>query len=253
MAGLVQRREQRFPDVVRTDAGRDAHVARRELRAERMMSLVEPPALEVIAHPLGHADAEIELRRFAENAAQTVVVRRRLLGYRAHHRNQLFPELRKERPDRGGRHAFVGGVDQRIGHMLVGCEKIGILATEVERLFQERQHRREVVRGSRPRPGIEGGRAERVGARDMIGRHFDRLLEVASGNADQARVVGVVRQAVGIGRKLVEQSAQRRVDRFFMRQPAQGRTLATPRRSPACRHVGRLVPVEQGAGCARDR
>ena len=50
--GLVQRRKQRVAEVVFAHAGGDAHVARGEFRAERMMREVEPAAREVVAHAL---------------------------------------------------------------------------------------------------------------------------------------------------------------------------------------------------------
>ena len=65
--------------------------------------------------------------------AQAAIVRRRLLGDRAHHRHQLAPQLREQRLHRGRRHALVGVVDQRIGDVVVGREELGILAAEVER------------------------------------------------------------------------------------------------------------------------
>src|SRR3984893_14902527 len=56
----------------------------------------------------------------------------------------------------------------------------------------------------------------------------------------------IIRQANGIWRKLVEQFPQCRVDRFFMRKPAQCCALASPRGSAAPRHIGGLVPAEHG-------
>ncbi len=81
--------------------------------------------------------------------------------------------------------------------MLVGREKPGVFATEIERLFQERQHGREVIGRPRSRPGIIGGGADRVGARDMLGGNLDRFFEVASRDADQACSVRVRGEIVG--------------------------------------------------------
>jgi hypothetical protein len=47
-------------------AGGDAHVAQRELGAERMMRRIEPSAPEVVADRLGGAQTEIELRFLSE-------------------------------------------------------------------------------------------------------------------------------------------------------------------------------------------
>ena len=81
----------------------------------------------------------------------------------------------------------------------------------------------------RPRPGVEGGGAQRVDARDVVGRHLAGLLEVASGDADQARLVAVVGQPFGIRLERVDEPAQRRVDRPLVREPAQHRDLAGAR------------------------
>jgi len=91
VSGFVQCREQRVADVVLAHPGRDPHVARCKLGAERMVGLVEPSAFEVVAHLRGDRQAEAKLRRLAERAMQTAVVRRRLIADRAHHRDELAP------------------------------------------------------------------------------------------------------------------------------------------------------------------
>ena len=148
---------------------------------------------------------------------------------------------RQNLADRRRRHAFVGVVDMRIGDVLVGSEEAGIFAAEIERLFQIRHHGGEVVRRPRPRPGVVGGRAVRVRARDVVGRDLDRLLVVAARDADEAGVVGIVRQAFAERRKRVEQPADR-----WARPPARARGgtasrsggRARRRRPPACRSPG---------------
>ncbi len=132
--------------------------------------------------------------------------------------------------------------------MVVGREEAGVFAAEIERLFQMRDHRREVVRRPRPRPGIVGGGAVRVGARDIVRRDLDRLLEVAPYDADQAGVVVVRRQALGIGFEIIDQPAERRIDEPFMRQPAKRRGLTAARGSATGGHVSGLVPRQHRAG-----
>ena len=67
--------------------------------------------------------------------------------------------------------------------MLIGGEEVCVLATKIDRLFQEWHHGRKVVRWPGSFPGVVGRSTERAGARHVIGGHFDRLLEVASRNA----------------------------------------------------------------------
>ena len=61
---------------------------------------VEPTAGEVVAEPLDHADAKIELRPLREGAAQRALIRRALIADRADHRHQLAPQFREPRADR---------------------------------------------------------------------------------------------------------------------------------------------------------
>src|SRR5262249_9715155 len=68
VAGFVDGREQRLGDVVLVDAGGNPHVAARKRRAERMVRQVLASAREVVAHPPGDAEAEVELLRRAELA-----------------------------------------------------------------------------------------------------------------------------------------------------------------------------------------
>ena len=211
------------------------------------MRLVEPPALEVVAHALDDGRAERHLRPFRERSSQAAVVGERLLGDGAHDRHQRRAQLGEQRQHRGRRHALVGAVDQRVGDVRVGREKAGVLAAEVERPLQQRPHGGEVVGGARPGPGVVGGRAVRAPAGDEVGRHLDRLLEVAARDADEAGVVAVWRQAVGVGLQRVEQLAERRIGELLMCQPAQHGALPGARRCPARRHVGRLVPAQHGA------
>ncbi len=102
--------------------------------------------------------------------------------------------------------------------MLVGREELGVFAAEIEGLVEERHHGREIIRRPRAGPGLERGGAVRIGARDVGGRNPARLLEIAGCDADQASVVGIGGQAVGIGSKLAEEAAERRIDGAFMRQ-----------------------------------
>ena len=87
----------------------------------------------------------------------------------------------------------------------------------------------------------------RAPAGDEVGGHLDRLLEVAARDADETGVVGIGRQAVGVGLQRVEQLAERRIGELLMRQPAQRGALPGACRRPARRHVGRLIPAQHRA------
>ena len=89
--------------------------------------------------------------------------------------------------------------------MVVWCKEIRVFATELDRLFQERQHRREVIRRPRSRPGIIGGGAECSGASYVVWRDLERFFEVAPCNTDQARVIRVWRKTLSKRCERVEQ------------------------------------------------
>ena len=106
----------------------------------------------------------------------------------------------------GGRrgHTLVRVVDVRVGDALVGRKVRGILSAEVECPFEIGHHGREVVGRPRPRPCIVGGGAVCDGARDMVGRYLDLLLIFTVCDTDQARVVGIIWQALAIANERVE-------------------------------------------------
>ncbi len=64
MACFVHGAEQRIAQVALFHARGDAHIAQRELGHERMVRLVLPPAIEIIAERLDDVLAESQLLRF---------------------------------------------------------------------------------------------------------------------------------------------------------------------------------------------
>ena len=84
----------------------------------------------------------------------------------------------------------------------------------------------------------------RDGARDMVRRYIDLLLIFTMCDTDQARVVGIVWQALAIANERVDQRAERRRDRPLVRQTMERRKLTASGAGAAFRHVGRLVPVQ---------
>ncbi len=251
VARLVQRREQRIAEIAFVHPRGDAHVAERERGAERMMREIEPPAPRVVAHALGDLEAEIELRLLREHLPQATVVRRRLIADGAHQRHKLAPQRIEHRADRGRGHPLVRVVDVRIGDVAVRREEARVFAAQLQRLFQIRHHRGEIVRRPRTRPGIVGGRRMRARTRDVIRRHLDRLLVAAPRDADQARIVMILRQAFAVTR---EPSSSLPISGEIHRSCARRESSATlppARGRAALRHVGRLIPIQHGSGRAQ--
>ena len=143
-------------------------------------------------------------------------------------------------------------VDQRIGDVVVGAKKSEYSRLSSSVFFQIRRHRGEIVGRPRPRPGIVGRRAVRVRARDVIGRHLDRLLVFraarrGSGTHRRDRAAGSRRRASSPSSSL---PISGEIDRSCARRES-SRTLPPARRRAAWRHVGRLVPVQNGSGRAQ--
>ena len=84
-------------------------------------------------------------------------------------------------------------------------------------------------------------------ALNMIRRYLDLFLIFAACHTDQARVIGIVRQAFAIVSECIDQPAKRRLDRPLMRQTVEHRALTASGAGAAFRHVGRLVPVQHVA------
>jgi hypothetical protein len=209
-----------------------------------MVRLVEPPAVEVVAEALDDGETELpsapppETSRAGSCRPPTACsAMARTIGTRA-----ARSSLNSASTD-GRRHALVGAVDQRIGDVLVGREKVGVSAAEVECLFEHRTHGGKIVGRARARPGIVGGGAEGAPAGDELGRHLGRPVEVATHDTDETRIVAVVGQALGMRCKVVEQLAESWVGEFLVRQPAQGRAL--PGRARPAPPLGMYVAWSQ--------
>jgi hypothetical protein len=131
--------------------------------------------------------------------------------------------------------------------MIVGRKEAGVFATNIDSLFKERQHGREVVCRSRSGPGIIGRGAERTGAGDVLGGDPERFFEVASCDADYVCFIRIRRETLSIGHEGVEQPAYRWVDELLVCEPVQHCALATSRYCTAPGHVGGLIPAKEGA------
>jgi hypothetical protein len=211
-----------------------------------MRRLVEPAASKLVTHPLGDFASEPQLRRLVEMPAQAAIVRRRLIRNRLHDRQQLPSQFGKKRANRSRGHSFIRVIDEGIGRVIIGCKKFSVFAAEFERSFQERQHRGEVVCRPRPGPGIERGGAVRIGARNEIGRYSAGLFKIAPGNAHEESIGAVGRERFRPWGKRVDEPAQSRIGRAFVREPAQQGALAAAGSGAGSRHIGCLVPAEDG-------
>ena len=248
VAGLVERAEQGVGHIVVAHPRGDAHVAQRELGHERVVGLVLPPALEVVAELLDHPEPEGELRPLGRAMMEARIVHRRLRRDGVHQRDQPSAQLGEDSPQRRGLHPVVRVVDQRVGDALVSREEAREAAAQVQRLLEERAHPGEIVRRPGLRPGLVRDRRVVVEVRDERPRDLHGLVVFAARGAHQRGLVGVVREAGGLGPELVEQPADRGVGESLVRDPAQHGELPPARRGAAGGHVGRLIPAQHGRG-----
>ena len=241
---LVQRREQRFAEVVLLGARRDAHVADGEGRAEGMGRLVLATARGVEAESFGDAEAEGELAVDSERSLQAGVVGGRSSRQLLDQRHEFLAQALKQRADRLHRHAVVGAVDQGIGDVLAIAHQLGRTAAEVEDSREVIGDGGEVVGRPRLGPCLIALGARRPPLGDELGRQLPRELEIAARDADESGLVAVGFERLGVWDERIEQAANLRVGETLVGEPRDGRLLAGAGGGTAGRHVGRLIPVQ---------
>ena len=250
VARLVQGAEERAGQILLVDAGGDAHVVVAELRHVRMIGLVLPPPRKVVAELLDHGDAERPLLGFRIVAAQEGIFHGGLPCDRLGQGRQLHAQLLEDPADHLGAHPLVVPVDQRIHDVAIAGEIIGQLPAHVECSFEIGAHGGEVVLGRGLRPHHVGRRRMLGQGAGKVGGDAHAALVVAAGHPQQGCVVAGGRQAFRIRLQLVQQPPDGRVGILLVCDLLQHRQLACPIVAPAHRHVGRLIPRQDGAGVA---
>ena len=243
VAALVDRGEQPAERVELVDPGRQADVAQRRGRAERVRRHVLPPGVQVEAEVAEHLDREGPLR-IGGKGASLERRRRQLPGGLdlAQQAEGLVAQLAEQRLQPRGGHPRFELVEQRVVRLAVVPDQLGLFALQLDDLLERRQERREVVLAASDPPD---GRPPALGERQPLGE-LDRQLDGAlmpvpqvadHGRAGRIRVAG----------QLLEQLAQARVADPLVVDAAHGRLLARPRLRRAQRHLRLLVPAEQFA------
>jgi hypothetical protein len=179
---------------------------------------------------------------FGKEAVQAAVVGHGSIADGPHQGQKFGAQIREQGAHRRAGHALVRVVDQRIDHVLVGGEERGVFAAEIEGTLQQGPHAGKIVVLPRPRPGIVGGRGVRARLLDEAGRNLHGLGEIARRHADEGRIVAVGRQALLIGRQLLDEAAETGIRPALMQEPAHERALPSARVSAGFRHIGGLVP-----------
>jgi hypothetical protein len=189
---LVDRGED--PAQVRLlEVGREPDVRERDARRKGMLAVVEPPRARVGAQALEQVEREGALRLDGERPLERGLLGVRL-ARRLDERDELPLQVLEDALGLGGREAALVVVEEDVVRVADGLEALDVAPLELEQPLHVRAEDVEVA----PLPGLEPG-AETEGARaedlgPQLGRHPAGLLVVVACDADEARLVGLVRQ-----------------------------------------------------------
>ncbi len=243
---LVHRREDRV-DVALLVARRQADVLRARAGRERVHRQVEAREGGVEAEALDDLERVLVLCVDGPGAGQegVVAVDRAVLGDQRH---ELGFELVEDAPHLRRLHPRLVVVEQDVVRLVVVLEALDVAALQLDGALELGEEEREVVVRARLRPDVMGlgGGARHLGG--QLGRHAPRLLPVAPGRADQARLVGVVVETLLVRGELVEKRADLVGDEPLVRDSVEGRHLRAPDGASPRRHHHGLVPEEDLQG-----
>ena len=246
---LVDHRPQRRADVALVEAGGDPDVGGGNRGREGVHRGVEAPGALLQRQLRHHLAGERCLGIDREVAMKAGVVDGvTAVGDLGHQRADAVAKRLQHRAHLRGAHSGLEVVQQGVVGALEALEPIealGVAALQLHVSLQVGQVGGEVRTLLGVDPGVLG---ERGGPRDLgpqLGRHPSRLLPLPACHPHQARVVGVVRQAVYLAARLVEQPAEIVGDQALVTNPRQRCQLLGARLSPRRRHLRPLVPVQK--------
>ena len=246
VARLMQGAEQRFTQIIFLGAGGNAHVAQREFGHERMVRFVLAAPVGVVAIILGNLPTKSQLLIFRVGSVQAAIVCRFLRCNSLYQRHQLFAQIGKNGAHALCFHALIRKINQRIGDMIVAGEAVGNLAGVVEGFFEIRPYLGKIISRASLRPHLVGRGGVFGQCANQLSRNLDRLIVLAASDPNQAGFFAVIGQRFGPRFQLVQQFTNLFVDKFLMGQPPNDGLLATSCCGSTGRHVGALVPVQQG-------
>ena len=242
VARLVQDGEESREEVVLVLARRQAHVAGREARRERMRRLVEPAGLEVEADRGGQARADGALHLRGIGAVHERVVGPGPRRDRLRERHELVAQARQQRLET--RHAHVGLVlvEQRVVALAaLVADGVGLLAAQRDEALEGVAEEREVGARARRLPGFEARATRPARARARARR--------ARGRRDRARAWPRARGRAASSSSPASPAelgdAPRRSARRRSARAARPRAWPWPRRAPAAPRGGMLTCSSQ--------
>ncbi len=251
MTGLVHRGQQPGEDVARIQARGDADVARHAF-GERMLALVEPPAVEGKPHRLHDFRDEALLlarREAAGHRQQLVLVL--LLDDFADQRRQAPRERAEDRVDVGREHARAEFVHERVVRRQVQglSQQRRLVAHESQHLFEMRRKYPEVVLLPRFDPAHLGDRGDARQARDERRGRGDGVIALPAHGAQVGHLPVLERRL----RRLcpVEQARDLGCGEQRVLLDLDGGELLAAHIGAAARHHYRRVPTQQRQRAAK--
>ena len=196
-----------------------------------------------VAHDPGQ---ELLLRRDREVAFEERVVGG--LARVAHDRGQLRAEHVEDGLDLGRRHPRLVLVEEGVVGRVALLHVLGPATRDVVDALQRGPEDGEVVRLARLEPGDVCLAALACPVGCELGRDAACLLPVAAGDADEARVVGVVVELRFVRRELVEQASDLVGDEALVRDPGERGGDLRAGSGALRRHHRTLVPTGDRGG-----
>ena len=244
VAELVDPGEHAHEGVLDVPRG-DPDVREARARRERVDRGVEPPRRLVEAERRQDGDHSRPLPLDGERALRERAVDGvRRVAHRRDERHELLLEPVEHLPHLGRRHIGLEVVQQHVVGLPCRLEALHVAVLELQVALERGDEAGEVRLGASLEPGLM---AERRRSRDLGRkgrRHAARLLVVTARDADQARLERVVREALLVPRKLLEQPADLVVDQGLVENAAERSHLLGASRSATRRHHYLLIPAE---------
>ena len=211
---------------------------------------VEPPGPLLEAEGRDHALGELALPIGIESTVQERGVD---LGRIADEVGQCRAENGEDVAHLRRRHPGLVVVEQGRVRFVGGLEALDVAAFQLDIRAEVRQERGEVVVPACLDPRVVPARRRARHLDAQLRRHPARLLPVAPRDADQARIVRVVRQRLLERREAVEQTADLGIGEAVVDDPAERGERVRARCRAEGRHRDALLPAENACGAAEIR
>jgi hypothetical protein len=166
-------------------------------------------------------------------------------------RHELGLELVEDGTDLRGLHPRLVVVEQDVVGLVIAFEAVHVAALQLDRALEVGEEEGVVRLLAGLGPDIVRLRRRARDLRSQVGRDTPRLLPVAAGGADQARVVGVVVKLLLVVGEPVEKRADLVGDELLVRDPVERGQLRSADGAAARRHHHGLVPEEDLHGPAQ--